>query len=195
MNQLHFDGSKEAVVEADSLGPNVETIEGQAQAYIREILIASGLYHGSSLSTYPIDSWVFEQVEEAYRKRGKENEGAANDDTCESNVGHKVLFDLLNEALSTVVAIPPVTGPALVRRATSPLSCGRRLLDDVWRMIHVYVHPPVDGFHSLDRIVVHDLRAARWTALLDGEIDVLGKEMERLIMEELIEEVTGDLCC
>lgn len=194
MNQLHFDGSKEAVVEADSPAANMDSIEGQAQAYIREVLIAAGLYDGSSSSTYPIDSLVFEQVEDAYRKRGKESEGTVKDDSSDSIVDHKILFDLVNEALSTVVARPG-TGPIVMKRANVPMSYGRTLLDNVWRMICVYVYPPADRFHSLDGMVVRDLKTVRWTALLDGEIDVLGKEMEWMLLEELIEEATRDMCC
>ncbi|KAJ0041500.1 hypothetical protein Pint_28716 [Pistacia integerrima] len=102
-------------VEQDPTESEIVDLDDQAEAYIRDLLVASGFYEGScdkSLSRWdplakPVSSSVFEKVEESYRKLAEENEVLIKEH-IEKKVDRKMLLDLLNEALSTILG-PPVT--------------------------------------------------------------------------------------
>ena len=180
-------------------------LEDQAEAYIRDLLVASGFYGGSSdtvLSKWdplarPINNGVFDKVEESYKKLAMENEGSTETD-CEKKVDHKVLLDLLNEALSTVLG-PPVSMSRFRRKimgSTTMLSTlhGKQLLDHVWEIIRVHVYPPADiSCHSLDSMVARDLGSIPWSGLVYNEVNVLGREIESLIVGDLVEDIVKDI--
>lgn len=79
------------------------------ETYIRDLLVSSGLYGGSSDKSLgrwgtiakPISNSVFEEVEEAYIKLAKEDGSMTKNHN--EKVDHKMLFDLLNETLSTIL--------------------------------------------------------------------------------------------
>ena len=56
----------------------------------------------------PIGNSVYEEVEESHKKLVKENDESCIKDQNESKLDHKVLLDLLNEALPVVLG-PPLT--------------------------------------------------------------------------------------
>ncbi|XP_058098578.1 uncharacterized protein LOC131243328 isoform X2 [Magnolia sinica] len=191
---LQCDGPEEAPVEDDLLEPEEDNSEGQAHVYIRDVLVVAGLYDGSSPLTNPINSRVFEEVEEASRRCAKEGEEAIKD-ASESNVGHKLLFDLLNESLSIISR--PITRSRFMRGVLghpTAVPRGKKLLDDVWKMVRIYVHPPSDSCHSIDSMVAFDLTTTHWSSMMNDEIDVIGSELERMIARELVEETMWDLC-
>ncbi|KAF8405552.1 hypothetical protein HHK36_010459 [Tetracentron sinense] len=205
LNQLEFNGSEDMGTEEEEQS-EAEMIElvGQEETFIRDLLIASGLYNGTSdrfFSSWdslakPISNWVFEEVEESYRKKAKENEGAAMDHS-ESKVDHKALFGLLNEALSSILG-PPMTISRFKRKILGPTllppPSGKKLLDAVWQMIRVFVYPPMDGScYSLDSILARDLGTIHWPGMMHNDADMVGRELEFMILGELIEESVKDM--
>ncbi|XP_038723449.1 uncharacterized protein LOC120015220 isoform X2 [Tripterygium wilfordii] len=178
-------------------------LEDQAESYIRDLLVASGFYDGSydkSLWRWNplaglINTSVFEKVEESYRKSVKGDDSTITDQNVKK-FDHKLLLDLLNEALSIVLG-PPVAISRFRRkindfsRLTAPR--GRKLLDSVWEMIQEYLYPPTEkSYYSLDDMVARDLGSAPWTGLMDDEVTSLGKELECLVLADLIEETVKD---
>lgn len=178
-------------VESEPLEP-----EDPAEAYIRDLLVASGLYDGSSEKhllrwetlAKPISTSVFEEVEESYKKACNESK-----DEDEKQVDHKLLLDLLNEALLTVLG-PSMTISKFRRKLinssiTQPLH-GRKLLHNVWEIICEHLYPPSDIWHcSLDNMIARDLRLAPWFGMMDEEVSVLGREIESLIIADVVQEM------
>ncbi|XP_058090593.1 uncharacterized protein LOC131237005 [Magnolia sinica] len=195
LNDLQSDAPQEAAIEEDPLEVEVVGLECQAQVYIRDILVVSGLYDGSSTLAEPIDCCVFEEVEAAYKRRGKEGEGAAKGND-ESKVGHKVLFDLLNEVISTILA-SPVSKSRFMRGvlgSTMAMPLGKKLLDDVWRMMHVYIYTLENRCQSLDDMAADDMARVPWLGTMHYEVDAIGRELEWMIVGELVDEVLREMC-
>ncbi|CAL5439654.1 unnamed protein product [Camellia sinensis] len=195
LNELDADGPKKTVTEEQPLETEMAKLEDEAEAYIRDLLVTSGLYDGSSdnvLSRWdplakPITNDIFEAIEESYKKMTKDNEGSRRD--------HKLLLDLLNEALSVVLG-PPVT-MSRFRKAIGPVLLpprGQKLLDRAWEIVHAHLYPPTDKFHyCIDDMVAEDLGFTTWSGLMNDDIDAVGKEMESQITGYLIEEIVKDM--
>ncbi|KAL3845031.1 hypothetical protein ACJIZ3_002434 [Penstemon smallii] len=177
-------------------------IEDQDEAYIRDLLVASGLYDGSchrSLSKWdplgkPISNQVFEEVEESYQQNTKEDEISKRDEGEKLN--HKLLLDLLNEALPVILK-PPINMSRYMEKAIGPVykpPHGRRLLFHVWEIIRAYIYPPTDRFHySLDTMLTRDLKLNPWFGLIDEDMNALGRDIECLIYGDLIDEMMKDM--
>lgn len=204
LDQLGSNGSEDTTIDEEPPEVEIIELEDQAEAYIRDLLVASGFYGGSSdtvLSRWdplarPISNRVFDKVEESYKKLAKDSEGSPEADG-EKKVDHKVLLDLLNEALSTVLG-PPV-GMSRFRRkfmGSTMLSAphGKKLLDCVWEIIRVHVYPPADkSCYSLDSMVARDLGSIPWSGLIDDEMNALGRDMESMIIGGLVDEIVKDM--
>lgn len=202
LNELETDGSEDAVNDEQPMETDIIEIEDPMEAYIRDLLLISGLYDGScdkALAKWdplgrPITSQVFEEVEESYEHKNKDDEGSIKYQGEKSN--HKILYDLLNEALPNVLG-PPVSVSKFMRKASNPAMRplrGRRLLDQVWQIISAYVHPPPDkSLHSLDMMVARDLQSSPWSRLMDDDVNALGKDMESQIFGDLVDEIVKDL--
>ncbi|KAJ0097650.1 hypothetical protein Patl1_29275 [Pistacia atlantica] len=191
-------------VEQDPTESEIVDLDDQAEAYIRDLLVASGFYDGSSdksLSRWdplakPISSSVFEKVEESYRKLVEENEVLIKEH-IEKKGDRKMLLDLLNEALSTILG-PPVTKSRFRRKIIGssmlPPPHGRKLLESVWEIIRVYLYPPTDrSYYSLDSMVADDLGSTPWSGLMDEETNALGREVECHIIGDLVEDILKDM--
>ncbi|KAF7130839.1 hypothetical protein RHSIM_Rhsim10G0195500 [Rhododendron simsii] len=199
LNELDSGCPKETIIQEHTLEAEME-LEDEAEAYVRDLLVASGLYKGSSekvLSRWDpfaklISNRIFEELEESYRNATKkDSEGSKRD-----NVDHKLLLDLLNEAL-TIVLGPPVTVSRFRKTGMCPTSRpphGRKLLHSVWEIICGHLYPPSDKcFYSIDSMLVRDLHSTPWAGLMNDDIDSLGKEMESQITGDLIEEIVKDM--
>ncbi|GLT82524.1 hypothetical protein SLE2022_008880 [Rubroshorea leprosula] len=203
LHELESDSREERTVEEEPIESETMDIEDEAESYIRDLLVASGLYDGKSDKLFsrwdplakPISNTVFEQVEESYRKLSKEIESNAIDHNEKKvDVDHRVLLDLLNEALLTVLG-PSVTMSKfrrkLISSSTSPAPCRKKLLDSVWKIVHVYLHPPTDrSNYTIDGMVAQDLESTPWSGLMDDETNVLATEVACHILEDLVEETT-----
>ncbi|PSS29967.1 Ubiquitin carboxyl-terminal hydrolase [Actinidia chinensis var. chinensis] len=201
LNKLGAGGPKEVVIEEQPLEAETE-LEDETEAYIRDLLVASGLYEGSSdkvLSRWdpfakPISNQIFEEVEESYMKINKDNEGFRRDQG-EKKLDHKLLLDLLNEALAIVLG-SPMTMSRFRKKAIGPTPRppqGRKLLDHVWEIVGEHLHPLNKIGYSLDCMVARDLGYTPWSGLMSDDIDALGKEMESQITGYLIDEILIDL--
>lgn len=175
-------------------------LEDPAEAYIRDLLVASGLYEGSSekhllrLETLakPISTSIFKEVEEFY------NKGHNNfNDQYEKKVDHKLLLDLLNEALLIVLG-PSMTLSKFRRKLIDssimqPLY-GRTLLHSVWEIISEHLYPLSDILHySVDDMIARDLRMTPWFGVTDDEVSILVREMESLIIADMEEEMLENM--
>ncbi|KAJ0969084.1 hypothetical protein J5N97_021961 [Dioscorea zingiberensis] len=181
-------------------------VEGHVGSYIRDILLAAGLYEGEAFNrtflrwdalTKPIPIWVFDEVEETYSKNEREDNSECLKCCCaETDIGHKMLFDLLNEALPQVLTMR-VIGSSFKRCLAGPPTVprGKKLLDNLWHQIKMYSNPPLDESHSLDDMMIRDLKMTPWSSLSHEDIDSMGREMEMVIIAELIDEFVCEMCC
>ena len=122
---------------------SVETACNLDKAYIREVLAAAGLYvDDGSLDNKanarvdsmarPICDDIFEEVEDIYYYRGI----GLYSDAGVNATDHRMLFDLANEALLSLVQ-GARTGSSLRQWVidSTGASRGRRLVDDVWQQV------------------------------------------------------------
>ncbi|KAE9613179.1 hypothetical protein Lal_00027788 [Lupinus albus] len=195
LSQLESDSVNEFITkqEAEPDDSELVQIEDPAESYIRDLLIASGLYFGSwdksllrgDTFAKPIGNSVFEEVEASHKKLVKKS----NDRSIKD---HKVLLDLLNEALSLVLG-PPLTRK-ICNSSVMQQPYGKELLKLVWDIIRVSLHPPCDICpYSLDTLVAQHLESIPWSGLVYDEINVLGRDIECLITRDLVEEITKDI--
>ncbi|CAL5188267.1 unnamed protein product [Lathyrus oleraceus] len=178
-------------------------INDPAESYIRDLLLASGLYFGSwdkSLlrgDTYakPIGNSVFEEVEESHKNLINENDASLTKDQGENS--HKILLDLLNEALSIVLGPPSTLSKFRKKLCKSSMLSppqGKELLKLVWENIRVSLYPSSDISHySVDTLVAQHLSSLPWSGIINDEMNILGREVECLITNDLVEELTKDL--
>lgn len=201
LDQLESPGLEESITEEKSHEVEKE-IEDPTEAYVRELLVASG-YYDSSCNQYlskwdsvgkPISNQVFEEVEESYRQSTKVDENSTKDQGAKIN--NRLIFDLLNEALLTALRQPANISRA--RKAIESVHCppphGRELLSLVWEIIRSYVHHPADrSCYVLDSMLAQDLKSDLWSGLMDDDINALGKDLECQITGDLIEELVKDI--
>nr|XP_009397934.1 PREDICTED: uncharacterized protein LOC103982668 isoform X1 [Musa acuminata subsp. malaccensis] len=197
------DGSEMEVEEQPHKKETIEKETGDA-AYLQDILVTAGFYEDRSTDqatkldalTRPISLQVFEQVEEACSKYGKlETESTIihNDDPA---IGHKLLFDLVNEALQSVLG-PKINCSMFKRWILGPAassSQGRSLLDDLWNQIQSYLNSPMDESDTLNIMVVQDLKMTTWPTILYEDIDVVARQIERVVLHDIIFEIAHDMC-
>ncbi|XP_043708750.1 uncharacterized protein LOC122657984 [Telopea speciosissima] len=206
LNELECDYSQDMVIREESLEAKTVELEGPAEAYIRDLLFASGLYDGlcdGSSSRWdpigrPIGNWVFKEVEGSYRRRDKEESSKAQ---YEREVGHKLLYDLTNEALSTIFGSSSRTWRLknkIVGTSMFPPpcgSCGQILLDSVLEKIRGYSYRPMDdSCYSIDYMVARDLGMKPWLCMMDCDVEAISRELERTILYELIGETVRTMC-
>jgi hypothetical protein len=71
---------------------------------------------------------------------------------------------------------------------------GKELLKLVWDNIRVSLYPSSDISHySLDTLVSQHLSSIPWSGKINDEINILEREIECRITNDLIEELTKDL--
>ncbi|CAN4083585.1 unnamed protein product [Withania somnifera] len=202
LNQLDAYDSEETMFDEQPVEEEMLEIEDQAEAYIRDLLVASGLYDGSRdkyISRWdplgkPISNQVFEEVEESYKQLTKDEEGYTKDQL--QKINHKLLCDMLNEALPSVLGVPS-TISRFMKSTVGPMPRppqGKKLLERAWEIVGVYIHPPWDRTsQSLDNIVARDLSSTPWSGLIDEDVNALGKDMECQIISDLIQELVKDM--
>ncbi|XP_020217116.1 uncharacterized protein LOC109800696 [Cajanus cajan] len=205
LNQLESNGREDFTVKQEPAESELDQLEDPAESYIRDLLVASGLYFGSwdksllrgDTFAKPIGNSVFQEVEESRKKRVNENDESCMKDQSENKHDHKVLLDLLNEALSVVLG-PPLTLSRFRRKLSNssmllPPS-GKELLNLVWDIIRVSLYPPSDiSTYSLDTLVAQHLGSIPWSGLINDEINILERDIEWLITDDLVEELTKDM--
>ncbi|CAA0822893.1 Unknown protein [Striga hermonthica] len=194
-----FNGSfSEESMKEEQVSEGEADIEDQTEAYIRELLIAAGLYGGVRLSKKSLSNWdplgkvissrVFEEVEEAYEERYR----------CQEN--HKLILDLLNEILPTLLREPPMYMPRVSLpnnwpvQKLSPSGGGKKLLSHVWSIIRDHIYPPADtSFYALDNVLARDFSSTLWSKFMDDDVNALGRDIESQIIGDLIYEMVEDI--
>lgn len=205
LNRLESDEPEpeDASVEQEVVESEMDGLQNPAEVYIRDLLVASGMYDGSFEKSFsrwdtfakPISLSVFKEVEESYKKLANEHDGSTKNHN--EKVTHKLLLDLLNEALSTVLR-PHINMSKFRRKVINssppPPLHGKELLDCVWEIVSAYLDPPNDKtYHSLDEIVARDVGSSPWSGLVDEDVNAMGREIETLIMRDLVKEVLDDM--
>ncbi|XP_043713615.1 uncharacterized protein LOC122662119 [Telopea speciosissima] len=197
LNELEYDCSQDMVIREEPLEAKMVELDDPTEAYIRDLLVASSLYDGlfdGSSSRWdplgrPISNWVFKEVGESYRRRDKEEK---EEDHCEKELDHKLLFDLTNEALSTILGLSSRTSRfkrKMISVSIVPPPCGEKLLDSVLEMIRGYSYRPMDdSSYTIDCMVERDIRMKPWSCTMDHDVEVIQREVERMILSELIGE-------
>ncbi|KAL2247350.1 UNVERIFIED_CONTAM: hypothetical protein Sindi_2587300, partial [Sesamum indicum] len=201
LNQLEG-GVQEETINVQQPAEVEAEIDDEAEAYIRDLLIAAGLYDGSysrSLSKWdplgkPISTQVFEEVEETYQKNINDEESCRKDHG--EKVNHKMILDLLNEVLPSILREPANMSryaEKAIGRVQKPPH-GRNLLAQAWNIIQVYIHPPVDrSYYALDNMLARDLKSNPWSRLMDDDINALVRDIECQIIGDMIEEMVKDI--
>ncbi|KAL0431047.1 UNVERIFIED_CONTAM: hypothetical protein Sradi_0730700 [Sesamum radiatum] len=201
LNQLEG-GVREETINVQKPAEVEAEIEDEAEAYVRDLLIAAGLYDGSfsqSLSKWdplgkPISTQVFEEVEETYQKNINDEESCRKDQG--EKVNHKMILNLLNEVLPSILR-EPANMSRYVGKAIGPVQKpphGRKLLSQAWNIIKVYVHPPVDrSYYALDNMLARDLKSNPWSRLMDDDVNALVRDIECQIIGDMIEEMVKDI--
>lgn len=194
LHQLETGRSEETVIEEQPHESDMADLEDEDESYIQDLLIASGLYNNSfekclsRWDTYakPISNQIFNQVEESYKNKTN------NDQQDQKSSDHKVLLDLVNEVLSTLLA-PPMHISKFSKKVLRPPH-GNKLLDQVWGMLRAYLHPLVDkSFYFYDTMVARDLQSIPWSELVFEDIDAFAREIECQIMRDLVEETVNEM--
>ncbi|KAK3131329.1 hypothetical protein QOZ80_6BG0505040 [Eleusine coracana subsp. coracana] len=181
----------------------VETASNHDKAYLREVLIAAGLYDDESLDNKanarvdsmarPICDYIFDEVEDIYYYRDKS--GGDHDIGMYSNSGgnamdHRMLFDLANEALQILVQ-GAKSGSSLWQWVidNTGVSRGRKLVDDVWQQVQALRYPQMQEMQTIDSMVAFEVRKSVWGEVLYEDVYVVGRKIERAIFDELIEDL------
>lgn len=210
INELESDVQVRTPVEEEPT-QEIETIVDLGnpdKVFVRDLLVVSGLYEGTSdisLSRWdplakPIKRSVLEEAKENLKKRSNQNQ--EDEDTGENNTiseeNHNILFDLLNEVLTVVLG--PLTKSGFRNKllsssvSESTTIRGKYLLESTWRIMSEYLYSqPEKPFCSLDGIIGWDMDRFPWSGLISEEVNVLGKEVEGMIMADLVEELVKDL--
>ncbi|RRT73987.1 hypothetical protein B296_00028851 [Ensete ventricosum] len=145
----------------------------------------------SDAATRPISPRVLEEEEEAYGKCWKSSV-VHNDDTA---IRHKLLFDLVNEALQSVLG-PQLHCSMFKRRSQGQAAPpqAKSLLLDLWNQIQVYMSPPLRE-SDVNNVVVQDVKTTTttttttWPSMLHEDVDVVGRQIERVVLRDLIDDI------
>ncbi|CAN6200436.1 unnamed protein product [Urochloa humidicola] len=181
-----------------------QTVCNQDKAYIREVLVAAGLYDDVDGSldnkanarvdsmARPICDDIFEEVEDIYYYRGEYCDDAIGmySGTVGNATDHRMLFDLANEALQSLVQ-GAKTGSSLQQWVidSTGVSRGRRLVDDVWQQVQTLRNPQIQEMQTIDSMVASEIRKSSWVEVLYEDVYVVGRKIERAIFDELIEDL------
>ncbi|XP_016457344.1 uncharacterized protein LOC107781190 isoform X1 [Nicotiana tabacum] len=201
LNQLETYDFEETMIDDQSVEEEIMEIDDPAESFVRDLLVASGLYDGSCdkyLSKWdplgkPISKQVFEEVEASYKKKTNDIEDASTIDQFQK-FNHKLLCDFLNEVLRDVLGVPSTVSSSMkstIALTARPLPLqGKKLLECVWEIARVYVDMSSQSFET---ILARDLQSTRWAGLVDEDVNALGKDIEHQIIGDLIHEMINDM--
>ncbi|EPS68347.1 hypothetical protein M569_06423 [Genlisea aurea] len=203
LNQLEGAITEETAKEQQP-AEEVYSIHNEAEAYIRDLLIAAGFYDDSSrwsmlkwdLDGKPIGMRVFQEVENKHDQNMKEAE--RNSNNSRGRLSHKVIFDLVNEVLTIILSEEPVGISRYMKKAIGTLMLkppyGKKLLSQVWNIIGEFVHPSKDrSYYSVDNMLARDFSSGPWSRFLDDNIHGIGRDIECGIIGSMIGEMVEDI--
>uniref|UniRef100_A0A0D9WUC8 DUF4378 domain-containing protein n=1 Tax=Leersia perrieri TaxID=77586 RepID=A0A0D9WUC8_9ORYZ len=170
-----------------------ETESYPDKAYIKQILIAAGLYDDDvssspsmnkanarvdSMARRPICDEVFHEVEEKYT----EEEGAMD---------RRLLFDLANEALE--ILFTSVKPGSSLRRWIVDSTGVSPPVNDVWQQVQSLRNPLVQEMQTVESMVAREAQKSAWIQVLHEDAYVLGRKLERAIFDELVSDIVQEL--
>ncbi|TVU48503.1 hypothetical protein EJB05_08141 [Eragrostis curvula] len=176
---------------------DTDEMDDPTKSFVRAVLVAAGLYgrqtqnpgsFSSDCEVKLIPKWVFEEVEFT---------SAPSSDSGEAAVDHRLLFDLINEALpgavraATTLCTFDKWHAAALRRTPS----GKKLLDELWKSVQALLEPPCDttSSNSVDGLIDRDLSASPWNYVFCDDADALSLEVEAELLDELVDETVWDV--
>lgn len=191
LNQLETCDSEETFIDEQPIEEEiVMKIEDPAEAFIKDLLVASGLYDGYLSKWDPLGKSISNQVFEESCQRQKiinnDEEGSSIDHQF-NKVNHKLICDFLNEVL------PDVLGSTSMQRTISPDTRpprGKKLLERVLEIARVSSDM---SSLSLENVLARELHCTRWDEFVDEDVNALGKEVEYQILGDLIHEMINDM--
>ncbi|XP_066306149.1 uncharacterized protein [Miscanthus floridulus] len=167
------------------------------KSFARAVLVVAGMYGRrqnpgdaamSECEAKPIPKWVLEEVVSSAPADG----GAAA-------VDHRLLFDLVNEALpgavraSTTLCAFDKCYAMVPRRAPG----GKALLEALWKSMQVWLEPPSDSrtssSASVDVLIGRDLSVSPWHGAFREDADALARDVEAEMLDELLDETVWDV--
>ncbi|CAN6308165.1 unnamed protein product [Urochloa humidicola] len=185
----------------DDQDEDMDELDHPVKSFIRAVLVVAGMYGprknpGNLLSDCKaklIPKRVLEEVESSSSTLSASSDGGA------APGDHRLLFDLINEALpgairaSTTLTTFDKCYAAATRRAPG----GKRLLEELWRSVQVWLEPPSDNTTSssasVDVLIGRDLSTSAWHRAFRDDADELGGEVEEEMLDELVDEMVWDV--
>ena len=151
-------------------------------SYLLDVLIDSGVHHTSAnrlfnpcyTQEYPVGREVFEKLEKKYNVLASWLRSE-----------RKLLFDLISSILADVIN-PSCDLQSMKSRRCHP-SCAREgLVEDVWQLV-VKQRKELGGKQE-EKLLLEP----RWLDL-GGDVNMVGKELERMVIGDLMEELLPQL--
>ncbi|GLJ25543.1 hypothetical protein SUGI_0489200 [Cryptomeria japonica] len=168
--------------------------------YVINALVASG-FSGNADTVFSQWHSPSNPMDPSLYKKLQGNEHGKSDSVCEmesyrSESEEKLLFDCINEVLLEILG--PFFNPRPWVKLTKwkyqqHMPVGNQLLEETWLKLSYYLYQQSDMEYTLDNIVGKDLdRDNRWLELQD-DVEMVGVELDKMIFDNLIEEVCCDL--
>ncbi|KAK8588694.1 hypothetical protein V6N12_023118 [Hibiscus sabdariffa] len=173
------------------LQKDLDTIDKQEFAYVKDVLELSGFSKNEALGAWhadnqPLDPMMYEEIGgcvicDQNCPKGGEEVGYCN---------HPLLFDLVNEVLVDVYErsysyYPKVLSPLCHVR---PMPVGCHVLEQVWERISWYLSYKTGYDKPLDYVASRDLMVNDGWMNLQFEHESLALEVEELIFNEILED-------
>ncbi|KAF8780494.1 hypothetical protein HU200_001619 [Digitaria exilis] len=189
----------------DGQDDDMDELDHPIKSFVRAVLVVAGLYGpkqnsgnlSSACEVKPIPKRVLEEVEcssSTLASASSDSDGVVTD-----ALDHRLLFDLMNEALpgavrtSTTLWTFDKCYAAAPRRALG----GNKLLEALWKSVQVWLEPPSDdttsSSASVDVLIGRDLSLSVWHGSFREDADALGGEVEADILDELVDEMVWDV--
>lgn len=173
------------------------------KAYVKEILVAAGLYENKTTnqtSLYinfaprSLSFQIFEQMEEAYKKDLKTSTEEPSEISPHAEIDRRILFDLANESVQTLFGHMRKSDTLSEWVGTSgTLPSGRVILDETWKQIDTFINPPMDQMQTIDNMVGQDVKMDGWTSKLYEDKDILCKKISFVIYMELLDDFVQEM--
>eukprot|EP01018_Ginkgo_biloba_P033015 Gb_27743 [translate_table: standard] len=173
--------------------------------YVRNVLVASGftgdgIFARWHLPSHPLDPLLFEKIENIHLC-DVQHEMKSTDYELVKTEAHRrkserhLIFDCINEVLLEIL------GPFFNRHPWArdtklnlrPMPAGKQLLKETWEAISRYLYTQSDTWNTLENIVARDLSKQGMWMDLRSDVEIVGRELERAIFSDLIEELISDL--
>lgn len=131
--------------------------------------------------TESIRSWVFEEVEEAYREEIQNTRGM--------KIEHKLVFDLLNEALASKMGHFPtnIAGKRIISPSVVVPSI-EQLFNSVCGTVCKYIQSTPTGDETINGIVQKSSEQDQWIGVAHEDVKLIGKQLEKIVLKDLIED-------